>query len=98
MTAPVFVDTNVLLYARDAGETGKQPRAAAWLDHLWREQLGRTSFQVLSDYYVNVTRKLSPGLAPDEAWDDVRRCSPGIRSPSTMCCCGVEGKSRFDIG
>lgn len=72
MTAPVFVDTNVLLYARDAGEAAKQPRAAAWLEYLWREQLGRTSVQVLSEYYVNVTRKLAPGLAPDEAWDDVQ--------------------------
>ena len=72
MTAPVFVDTNVFLYARDAGEANKQPRAAAWLEYLWREQIGRTSVQVLSEYYVNVTRKLSPGLAPDEAWDDVQ--------------------------
>ncbi len=71
MTAPVFVDTNVFLYARDAGEPVKQPRAAAWLGHLWREQLGRTSVQVLSEYYVNVTRKLDPGLAADDAWDDV---------------------------
>ena len=36
MTAPVFVDTNVFVYARDAGEPIKQPRAAAWLEHLWR--------------------------------------------------------------
>lgn len=72
MTAPVFVDTNVLLYARDASEPQKQPRAADWLRHLWREQLGRTSVQVLSEYYVNVTRKLDPGLSKEEAWDDVR--------------------------
>jgi predicted nucleic acid-binding protein len=72
MTALVFVDTNVLLYARDAGEPAKQPRAAAWLERLWREQLGRTSVQVLSEYYVNVTRKLSPGLSPEDAWEDVR--------------------------
>jgi predicted nucleic acid-binding protein len=72
MTVPVFVDTNVFLYARDAGETTKQQRAAAWLNYLWREQLGRTSVQVLSEYYVNLTRKLAPGLAPDEAWDDVQ--------------------------
>ena len=71
MTAPVFVDTNVLLYARDASEPVKQPRAAAWLERLWREQLGRTSVQVLSEYYVNVTRKLDPGLPADEGWDDV---------------------------
>ena len=72
MPAPVFVDTNVLVYARDAGEPAKQPRAASWLEYLWREQLGRTSTQVLSEYYVNVTRKLVPGLAQEEAWDDVQ--------------------------
>jgi predicted nucleic acid-binding protein len=71
MTAPVFVDTNVLLYWRDARDPAKQARAAEWLAHLWREQTGRTSTQVLSEYYVNVTRKLDPGLKPDEAWDDV---------------------------
>ncbi len=71
MTAPVFVDTNVLIYARDAGEPAKQPRASEWLRHLWRERLGRTSVQVLSEYYVNVTRKLDPGLSREEAWDDV---------------------------
>ena len=71
MTAPVFVDTNVFVYARDASESLKQPQAAQWLDHLWREQLGRTSTQVLSEYYVTVTRTLDPGLDPDDAWDDV---------------------------
>lgn len=72
MTAPVFVDTNVLLYARDASEPAKQPRADEWLRYLWRGQLGRTSVQVLSEYYVNVTRKLDPGLTSEEAWDDLR--------------------------
>ena len=71
MTATVFVDTNVLLYWRDGRDAAKQARAAEWLAHLWRQQTGRTSTQVLSEYYVNVTRKLEPGLPPDEAWDDV---------------------------
>jgi predicted nucleic acid-binding protein len=61
-----------LLYAKDASEGAKQMRAAQWLAHLWRERTGRTSVQVLSEYYVNVTRKLHPGLAPDDAWDDVQ--------------------------
>lgn len=72
MVAPIFVDTNVLLYARDASEPAKQPLAAAWMASLWRERSGRTSVQVLSEYYVNATRKLRPGLAADVAWDDVR--------------------------
>jgi predicted nucleic acid-binding protein len=71
MTANVFVDTNVFVYARDAGEPRKQARAMDWLEQLWRTQTGRTSVQVLSEYYVTVTRKLIPGLAPDDAWDDV---------------------------
>ncbi|MGH2360911.1 MAG: PIN domain-containing protein [bacterium] len=68
----LFVDTNVFLYARHAREVVKQPLAAAWVERAWREQTGRTSIQVLSEYYVNVTRKIAPALSPDEAWDDVR--------------------------
>ena len=71
MIVPVFVDTNVLVYARDAREPAKRARAVAWLELLWREQLGRTSMQVLSEYYVTLTRKLEPRVAPAEAWDDV---------------------------
>jgi len=72
MTAAVFVDTNVLLYSRDPDQPAKQRLAAAWLERLWREGNARTSMQVLSEYYVNVTRKLRPGLSPDAAWDDVK--------------------------
>jgi predicted nucleic acid-binding protein len=71
MTAPVFVDTNVLLYARDASAPAKQRLAASWLEHLWLSRLGRISTQVLSEYYVNLTRKLDPGLPAEDAWDDV---------------------------
>jgi hypothetical protein len=49
----------------------QRPLAAAWLEHLGRVQFGRTSRQMLSEYCVNVTRRLVPGLAPEEAWDDV---------------------------
>jgi len=46
MTTPVFVDTNVLLYARDAGEPVKQLLASRWLARIWRERRGRTSVRV----------------------------------------------------
>jgi predicted nucleic acid-binding protein len=67
-----FVDTNVLVYARDAGEPGKQPVAVEWLGYLWRSGAGRLSIQVLQEYYNVVTRKLDPGLPPDQARADVR--------------------------
>jgi len=72
MTAAVFVDTNVLLYACDQSETVKRTRAKAWLDHLWRERLGRTSIQVLSEFYCNATRKLRPGMTPADAWGRIQ--------------------------
>ena len=71
MTEPVFVDTNVFVYARDAGEPTKQAAAEEWIHRLWMEQRGRTSIQVLSEFYTTVTRKLTPGLDRDEAWQDV---------------------------
>lgn len=72
MTAAVFVDTSVFVYARDASEAEKQPAAAEWIERLWIEQRGRTGVQVLNDYYVTVTRHLDPGLSPQLAWQDVR--------------------------
>jgi len=72
MTGRTFVDSNVLVYARDTRDRAKQARAADWLAMLWRARTGRIGIQVLSEYYVTVTRKLRPGLSADEAWDDVR--------------------------
>lgn len=68
----VFVDTNVLVYARDASEPEKGPGARAWMEALWRTRAGRVSVQVLEEYYVTVTSKLDPGLDPAEARSDVR--------------------------
>lgn len=67
-----FVDTNLLVYARDSTHPAKQRQAHRWLEHLWRAREGRLSFQVLQEYYVTVTTKLSPGLLPQDARDDVR--------------------------
>lgn len=71
MSGSVFVDSNVLVYARDMTEGEKQQTAADWIRHLWIERSGRLSAQVLNEFYVTVTRKLSPGLTREDAWDDV---------------------------
>jgi len=72
MTAAVFVDTNVFVYARDASEPAKRAVAIQWLEELWREHRGRTSAQVLSEYYVTVTGKLRRPLEREVAWGHVR--------------------------
>lgn len=67
-----FVDTNVLVHARDASVLVKQQRAYEWLRLLWEERRGRLSYQVRQEFYVTVTRKLTPGLPVSDARDDVR--------------------------
>lgn len=68
----VFVDSNVLVYVRDASEPEKQKAAAEWMRALWEARTGRLSTQVLSEFYVTVTGKLDPGLERAEARADVR--------------------------
>ena len=72
MTAKVFVDTNVLVYSRDASEPQKQELSMAWMAHLWSTRTGELSYQVLQEFYLTVTAKLQPGLDPEHARRDVR--------------------------
>jgi predicted nucleic acid-binding protein len=62
-----FVDTNVLIYAHDASEIERQPIAQAILEELWEDRSGVLSTQVLQEFYVVATRKLSPPMARNEA-------------------------------
>ena len=71
-SARVFVDTNVLVYARDGSERVKQPHAERWVDRLWTTGNGRVSIQVLQEFYVTVTQKLRPGMSRQSARADVR--------------------------
>ena len=52
MPATLFVDTNVLVYARDTASLHKHAAARERLARLWRDQSGLTSMQVLSELYV----------------------------------------------
>jgi predicted nucleic acid-binding protein len=72
MNAKVFVDTNVLVYTRDASEPEKQAQAEHWMATLWDSRAGRLSYQVLQEFYVTVTVKLSPGLDRELARRDIR--------------------------
>ncbi|MFN2444837.1 MAG: PIN domain-containing protein [Vicinamibacterales bacterium] len=74
-TAPIFVDSNVLVYVRDSADKEKQRRAEAWMVELWRSRRGRLSTQVLTEFYVNATQKLRPGLDRETARADVRGLS-----------------------
>ena len=72
MTAAVFVDTNVLVYALDAAAGEKHQKARAWMLALWQSGRGRVSTQVLQEFYVTITRKLTPGLSRAAAQIEAR--------------------------
>ncbi len=75
MSARKFMDTNVLVYRFDQDEAAKRDRARQILDE--EGSAGRLvlSTQVLQEFYVSVTRKLSRPLPESEALEAVRHLS-----------------------
>lgn len=57
----IFVDTNILAYARDTRDPVKQQIAERWLVALAHNRQGRLSWQVLAEFYAVAThpRKLA---------------------------------------
>lgn len=62
-----FVDTNILVYAHDASAGAKHARAKQLLADLWSNGNGCLSIQVLQEFYVIITRKVSRPLDPETA-------------------------------
>ena len=71
MNGSIFVDTNVLVYTRDASKPDKQTQAAEWISYLWKTRNGRLSLQVLAEFYAVATGKLKPGMEVANAREDV---------------------------
>lgn len=84
----------ILVYAYDAGETSKRDRAIQVLDEVFEIGRGALTTQVLSEFFVTVTRKLAPPLSVDEAERSVRNYiahGPYSMSPRAM------SRSRFGV-
>jgi len=67
MNGKTFIDTNVLIYAHNIDAGDKHQIAKSVLRGLWNERTGVLSVQVLQEFYVNVTRKISSPLSKDLA-------------------------------
>ena len=70
MNSPVFVDTNVFIYAVDRADANKQAAAQLWRAELWKSRRGRVSFQVLQEFFAKVTQKWP--AATEDARAEVR--------------------------
>lgn len=84
MSAVVFVDTNILIYAHDADAGLKRERSIESMRQLWNADQGRLSVQVLQEFYVNVTRKLATPVATSTARDVVTAYGAWIREATTV--------------
>jgi predicted nucleic acid-binding protein len=75
MTDKIFLDTNVLVYAHDLDAGEKQSLAADIVSNLWESRNGVLSIQVLKEFYVTLTRKVSSPLSKLEARKLVQKYS-----------------------
>jgi len=62
MPGKIFLDSNILLYAQDAGSPEKQRRSRDVITHLANSGDGVISTQVMQEFFVAATRKL--GVSP----------------------------------
>lgn len=62
-----FLDTNILVYAFDRSAGKKHAIAAQCVQELWENETGCISIQVLQEFFVNVTRKITLPLDHQKA-------------------------------
>ena len=62
-----FLDTNILVYAYDKHEPAKQKVARGILETAFQEENAVISSQVLSEFFVVVTRKIATPFTAEEA-------------------------------
>jgi predicted nucleic acid-binding protein len=62
MKDKVFLDTNIIVYAHDHSSGDKHAVAREIMDYLWESRKGVISVQVLQEFFVCVTKKISKPL------------------------------------
>jgi len=67
MSDKVFVDTNIIVYCFDDADLNKKKKAVEVMESLWNTSNGVLSLQVLKEFFVTVTKKLSPKMDFKEA-------------------------------
>ena len=71
MTNKILVDTNVLVYAYDRTNLAKQTRAKAVLDALTQAGRGILTAQILAEFFVVSTGKLTEPISQAEAFASI---------------------------
>lgn len=98
MTEPIFVDTNVWVYAVDAAAPDKRTRALEAIAPAPGRDLV-VSTQVLTEFYAVVTRKLAVPVTADDAEAMVRQLSvlPVVAIDSSLVVSAITGSREWQI-
>ena len=98
MTERSFVDTNVWVYAVDAADPDKQASARALLAPNANQDLV-VSAQVLSEFYVVVTRKLASPVGEDDASAMITQMSrlPVVAIDTALVAAAIAGSRAWQI-
>jgi predicted nucleic acid-binding protein len=71
VSARIFVDSSILIYAYDTADPRKHGIALQALKDLWASKSGVLSMQVLQEFYAISTRKIANPIPRSEARDAV---------------------------
>ena len=98
MTEPIFVDTNVWVYAVDAADPARRQRALEVIAPAPGRDLV-VSTQVLTEFYAVVTRKLATPLPADDAEAMVRQLSvlPVVAIDASLVASAIGGSREWRI-
>ncbi len=97
MTAEVFLDSNVLIYAAAGGEQERLKRERS-LELIQSSHFG-TSAQVLQEFYVNAVKKPQRPISTAEAmqWIDQWLFFPCLPVDHRLVCAAIAMSARYRI-
>jgi len=68
-----LLDTNILIYSYDASEKEKHEIAKKILNKCWKREMSYAlSTQNLSEFFINVTKKIKYPLTPNEIKENIK--------------------------
>ncbi len=99
MVAKVFLDSNILVYAFDSSCPKKQKKALACIQTGFAQESAVLSPQVLSEFFVVVTRKIKAPLSPSEAMDVIETVQPlvTVDIDYTLVIRAIQAQTEFQL-
>lgn len=98
MSEPIFVDTDIWVYAVDAADPAKRELALQAIAPIPGRDL-IVSTQVLTEFYAVVTRKLAVPVSPEDAEAMVRQLMalPVVTIDASLVASAVSGSREWQI-